>query len=59
MARCGGAGVAHAQAPVTLATLAVGQTVVGYVHDIQDSCLFVNLSPSLSGRVPALHVWVS
>ena len=36
---------------VTFATLIPGQRVVGYVHDIEEDFLWLNVTPSIRGRV--------
>lgn len=39
-----------------MADLVRGQKLVGFVHDIQEDFLWLNITPTLRGRVPCLHV---
>eukprot|EP00048_Salpingoeca_helianthica_P008104 m.118546 g.118546 ORF g.118546 m.118546 type:complete len:1861 (+) comp14514_c1_seq1:75-5657(+) len=41
--------------PLTISSLQPGQQLVGYVHDIEEECLWLNVTPSLRGRVQRLR----
>lgn len=46
----------EAKAPLTLQKIKVGSMHIGYVNNIGDDCLWINLSPNVRGRIKALDV---